>query len=69
MQRQIRIDGKLAGCRKCGAQPKHWEDFRGNHTHALECSPCANMTPYLGTFQEAVEYWEKANQQERIDVR
>ncbi len=64
MQRMLPMTGVLAACRKCGRQPHHWLDHRHGGTHALECSPCDNKTPYLNTFQDAVEFWEKANHQE-----
>jgi hypothetical protein len=64
MQQQVKIDGLLAACRKCSRQPKHWLDHRHGGTHALECSPCENKTPFFPAFQQAVEFWEKSNEQE-----
>jgi transcription elongation factor Elf1 len=59
MQRQIKIDGVLSPCPRCGKQPKHWLDARQGGQHTLECSPCgmASTAPYP-TFQQAVESWE-----------
>lgn len=60
IQRQIKIEGQLAGCSRCGRQPHHYE-ICGKHTHILECEPCRVRTAPFPTLQEAVEAWETQN--------
>ena len=59
-QRQIKIEGTLAGCGTCGRKPHHYEN-QGKHTHFLECSPCRMRTSSFTTLQEAVEAWDSQN--------
>jgi hypothetical protein len=68
MQRQIRIEGTLTAC-KCGRQPKHWHDLRGNNgngTHFIECSLCPNRRPAFGTFNESVAEWEQQYERQEL---
>jgi len=59
IQRQLKIEGQLAGCPTCGKQPKHYESI-GKGLHHLECPPCGTRTPKFATFGEAVQKWEIA---------
>ena len=58
IQRDVKINGKLAACPTptCGKQPRHIQ--HGLHLHSLECPPCQTSTGRFNTFQEAIERWE-----------
>lgn len=59
IEHQIKIEGELSPCRRCGRQPRHFA--AGEKQHFLECSPCRSRTSKFPTFQEAVEAWESAS--------
>ena len=59
MERQVKIQGTIAACPKCGRQPKHYAVSRNGGLHFVECSPCLTRTPSFPTFQQAVEFWER----------
>lgn len=60
MQTQMKIEGQVASCCKCGRQPKHYSE-RHFTVHFLECAPCETRMPKFGTFTEALQHWETAN--------
>jgi hypothetical protein len=67
IQRQIKIEGTLAGCPGCGKQPKHYHVL-GRDQHLLECYPCGLRTAKMPTLQQAIELWE-AQDTARFAVR
>lgn len=62
IQRQMKIEGELAGCPGCGRQPKHYHVL-GKNMHFLECAPCGLRTARMSSLQEAIALWEAQDTQ------
>jgi Zn ribbon nucleic-acid-binding protein len=59
LQYQVKIEGELCACPRCGRQPKHYL-VRGKNLHILECPPCNISTGKWPTLQQAIESWENS---------